>query len=59
MKNLLIFIMSTILMIIGWLFAMLYIESKGNNFWYLLGLTVFLTVPALNSWERFFKNILK
>jgi hypothetical protein len=51
--------MSTILMIIGWLFAMLYIESKGNNFWYLLGLTVFLTVPALNSWERFFKNILK
>jgi hypothetical protein len=59
MKNLLIFILSIILTTIGWLLGMLYIESKGNNFWYLLGLVIFLTVPAMNSWERFFKNILK
>lgn len=64
MKNTIIFLVSLILVILGITSYGLYYNPKLNNepliqYSFLIIATLFLAIPAVNSWERFFKKIFK
>jgi len=62
MKNTIIFLISLVLVVVGLIAHGLYYSVKLDDkpliqYSFLIIATLFLAVPALNSWERYFKKV--